>query len=69
MSLHVQATLFNLKRLGKYAGLMAQNTTLMNSVVNYPMVPGMALTADQIGRNITRAMTRANETIYFWRNK
>jgi uncharacterized surface protein with fasciclin (FAS1) repeats len=57
------------RRLGKYAGKAAQNRTLGLSTLNYHIVPGQVLTADQIGSNVTRAMTRANETIYFWREK
>jgi hypothetical protein len=64
-----QAFQDSVKRLGKYAGKAAQNRTLGLSTLNYHIVPGQVLTAAQIGSNITRAMTRANETIYFWREK
>ena len=60
----------SIKWLGKFAGKAAQNKTLGRSTLNYHVVPGQALTADQIGRsNTTRAMTRANETVFFWREK
>ncbi len=55
--------------MGKYAGIAVQNRTLMLTTLNYHIVPGQALTADQIGNTTTRALTRANETLFFWREK
>ncbi len=50
-------------------GKAAQNRTLAASTLNYHVVPGQTLTADEVGSSITRAMTRANETIFFWREE
>ncbi len=52
-----------------HAGKAAQNKTLGLSTLNYHIIPGQVLTADQIGNTTTRAMTRANETLFFWREK
>lgn len=51
---------------GKYAGKAVQNTTFMHSALNYHVVPGRALTAKQIGEP-SKLLTRANETLYVWR--
>jgi uncharacterized surface protein with fasciclin (FAS1) repeats len=63
----VQAVTDNIRMLGKYAGLAAQNATLASSTLNYHVVPGAALTADDVGAEATRVMTRANQTLYMWR--
>lgn len=59
----------SIRWLGKYAGKAGQNATLARSTLNYYVVPGMALTADEVGKKETRALTRANETVYMWREK
>lgn len=56
----------NIRTRRKYAGKAVQNTTFMHSALNYHVVPGRAMTADQIAKG-GRALTRANETIYFWK--
>jgi hypothetical protein len=65
----MQAMLNSVKWLGKYAGKAAQNQSLARSTLNYHLVPGMALTTDQLGTNVTRALSGANETVYFWTSK
>jgi len=55
-----------MKRSGKYAGKAVQNVTFMHHALNYHVVPGKAFTADQIAKG-GRHLTRANETLYFWR--
>lgn len=55
-----------LKWLGKYAGKAVQNTTFMHHGLNFHVIPGQALTTDQIAKG-GRQLTRANETLYFWK--
>lgn len=64
----LQALQNSIKWLGKYAGKAAQNASLARSTLNYHVVPGQALTAEQLGAQggVARALTRANETVYFW---
>lgn len=65
----MQALQNSIKWLGKYAGKAAQNATLARSTLNYHVVPGKALTTDDLGTSVNRSLTRANETVYFWREK
>lgn len=51
---------------GKYAGKAVQNTTFMTSALNYHVVPGTAMTAEQMTK-ADRQLTRANQTVYFWK--
>jgi hypothetical protein len=56
--------------LGRFAGKAAQNATLARSTLNYHVVPGRALTAEDLLKGtINRTLSRANETLYFWREK
>ena len=54
-----------MKWFGKYAGKAVQNTTFMHGALSYHVIPGKALTAADISKG-GKAMTRANETMYFW---
>lgn len=51
---------------GKYAGKAVQNTTFMTEALNYHVVPSTAMTAEQMAK-ADRKLTRANETVYFWK--
>jgi uncharacterized surface protein with fasciclin (FAS1) repeats len=60
----------SIRRLGRFAGKAAQNATLARSTLNYHVVPGRALTAEDLLKGtINRTLSRANETLYFWREK
>lgn len=54
-----------MKWLGKYAGKASQNKTLTRATLNYHVVPGQALTAAELGTKTKRALTRANQTVFF----
>lgn len=55
-----------MKWFGKYAGRAMQNETFMRSALNYHVIPGQALKAEDIAAG-SRALTRANETVFFWK--
>lgn len=65
----VQALQNSIRWLGKYAGKAAQNATLTRSTLNYHVLPGEVLTAEEVGKKHTKSLTRAGETLFMWREK
>lgn len=65
----VQALQNSIRWLGKYAGKAAQNATLTRSTLNYHVLPGKVLTAEEVGKKHTKSLTRAGETLFMWQEK
>lgn len=55
-----------MKALGSSVGLFLQNKTLQAQTFNYHIIPGRRITAQDMAKNdVTTALTRANQTIWF----
>eukprot|EP00878_Enallax_costatus_P008239 GHUV01008613.1.p1 GENE.GHUV01008613.1~~GHUV01008613.1.p1 ORF type:complete len:230 (+),score=51.52 GHUV01008613.1:946-1635(+) len=60
-----QAMSTALSVLGQYSGLVLGNETMRNALLNYHIVPGQKLKAEDMGTKVNSVKTKEGEPLYF----
>jgi uncharacterized surface protein with fasciclin (FAS1) repeats len=63
--LSLQAMTSSLQLLGKYAGRVTQDRALTTDTLQYHVIKGTALSADELGR-LNRTLMANNQTLFTW---